>query len=177
MVKCRECGFLAVRDQLGEVCEAARDTREKGSRRDYSGHPGCPSLFCYRGSAAFPAVPTNPIQEIAAAIDKEIDCPTHTPWLEGRSPKEHVEMDLIEQQRAWQRDENARHDARENLRDRRQMIGLGIAAIGLVAGPLLTLLVSQKQQITVQPATPTVIVQPATPTVIVQPPARGSAQP
>ena len=117
MVKCRECGFLAVRDELGEVCEATRETREKGTRRDYTGHWGCPSLFCYCGSAAFPSVPRNPIQAIAAAITAAIDCPRWQPWREGKSPKEHEEMGLIEiselrqaQLRHEDREESSRRD-------------------------------------------------------------------
>jgi len=44
-------------------------------------------------------------------LNSEIECDEFTPWQQGLTPKEHLEMNILERQRAWQVElENAQID-------------------------------------------------------------------
>lgn len=171
MVKCLNCGFLAVRDELdaGKVLEATESTRaggihsggvHAGSDKDWK----TANVFCFAGSPAFPK-PYEPGQpyvcssgEVVPLISSEIDCPNWREWERGFTPKEHKIM------------EQARVFANFLLAGQRQTLYLNaLLALSSVAGALFTGWNAWRPA--TSPPAPTIInqVQPATPTAIVQP--------
>lgn len=99
MVRCKDCGYLAVRDQLdvAKVSEATRDYRTQGRQRDSVGGntPGTP--ICHIGMRTFEHRDS---PSIVAETSQEFECNGFTPWIEGRSPKAHEEMSFVEQMEA-----------------------------------------------------------------------------
>lgn len=157
MVKCSECGFLAVRNtKTRTLVEAEFDYRQTGeqpkapleyvSRKFYSDYPSCfvlaVQLKCEIGESCHSS-------KICQAIKLDRDCEKFTPWLQGFSPKEHKEM-LHEKQllewkanredadRVWQEKQTKKdqtwREGQSQKADRRFIIGLICAFLtGLIA--------------------------------------------
>ena len=121
MVKCGDCGFLALRNSYtGALDEADEGFRESGTasriRRDLSVVPTDsyiePFLYPYQGAPLCFARAINLARELSRLnrpvldiISQERDCLSFTPWEHGFTPKEHREM--LE-----------RHEAQENEKRR-----------------------------------------------------------
>lgn len=92
VVKCSECGYLAVRDREGNVIEVVGRVRETGG---FGGDKGHADFFCIQRSDAFSLLPPRGDgHERATCIRQERDCLVYCRWMEGYSPKEHVEIML-----------------------------------------------------------------------------------
>ena len=116
MVKCADCGYLAVRSKVDySLGEATSDFREKGMvaiGRDDRGmnqhplHENIPLCFTrqpyFRDATKNIKNRDNPFEEVKAMIQKDIDCKEFTTWQQGFTPKEHREMQSIKEQREWQ---------------------------------------------------------------------------
>ena len=99
-MKCRDCGFLAVRNpKTGHFQEAIGPTRNNGAVDGYHTLPHC-SVAAYDINVECSDRPEN----FLPVTKEERTCGHFTAWHEGFSPKEHLEMRLLEQQRQWQRD-------------------------------------------------------------------------
>ena len=127
MVRCNECGFLAVRDEYdNSVGEADGETRAHGEHRSSQGNKTCARLKCYRVSPSFPAVPPRPAVAIAAAIGQEIDCPLWRQWSEGKTPQEHEQMSFAEimelRQKTMQLEAKQQADERERRMEERHAL-------------------------------------------------------
>lgn len=163
-VKCKDCGYLAVQcDTTRQWIEASRDFRNTGfiewesfartgqwedpsslaGRRIYREEPAC-----FRGKADFVAelelfghgrIPGE--EERCKVFDKERDCDGFRRWQLGFTPKEHLEMDLLEKQRDWQqREAQLQRDwqvAQEAKADSRHRQHLQVAALAAVVGAMI----------------------------------------
>ena len=149
MKACRDCGFLALRNNTTqELDEAYSYYRQKGE----ADTPHHPFPVCFAMAATlegevntsngdFAGVP------ILQVIEKDrSDCPEWTPWRQGFSPKEHREM-LIRQE---EQDRNrALLQGLEDLRARREdrTLLFGMIAVGLllvmatIVGPIVAALI------------------------------------
>jgi len=132
MVKCADCGFLALRDfESRELREAEREIRETGSQGDRStgvdahGIPRFEPIYeavalCIQGIRNFSSTPiqgatfARRIDPFAHAIQEDFECERFFDWREGLSPKEHLEIQARDQvldrqtaiqSMAWQRED------------------------------------------------------------------------
>ena len=120
-VRCADCGYLSLQEsdtrRLVEVeIKVRQDWKqlktipgERGPR--YESRP-----MCFARVADLPReAGGSDAGQIRAIVEAERDCPAFTPWLYGRTPREHEEMSLIEERRrndlAWQ-EERRREDAK-----------------------------------------------------------------
>ena len=96
-VKCADCGFLAIRDEYTEdVKEATRRVRERGEAVTSAQNTHRAKVFCYEGVRRM--LPLNmDAQQVAAMVNEEIECGEFRKWSEGKTPKEHEEMTILEQ--------------------------------------------------------------------------------
>jgi len=106
-VKCAACGFLAViRISPRELAEAEAEYRSRGHIADNNGrlvYEEFPVCFVRAARLKSEWVATRQAgQEPTGILKSERDCSAFIPWQQGFSPKEHVEMQLLEQQRTWQ---------------------------------------------------------------------------
>lgn len=112
MPKCAECGYLAARDQqTRDLKEAEVGMRERweipadphGMRPYYDLVPVC---FARATDFAKQVGPEQSRARVVELIQLARDCSSFTEWQHGRSPREHEEMKLAEEQRkrdlAWQ---------------------------------------------------------------------------
>ena len=98
VAKCKECAFLAVRDEYSEVVyEATKFTREHGRHKSSRGGATEADLFCYRACNCFPTWERGHDQRTAAAVAREIACELFREWHPGLTPKEHLDMILHEE--------------------------------------------------------------------------------
>lgn len=128
-VKCQECGFLAWRNiHTRELVEAEAEYRKNPDMsitelaRNFQSEPLC-YLAAYdirREIKEHVAIPGSngqePSNKVLHVISKERDCLSYTEWTHGLSPKEHLNMNLLEAQR---KREDARDDALRAREDRR----------------------------------------------------------
>ncbi len=102
MVKCSECGFLAVRNvETRELEEAESVYREFGVSPlmgKMEGHPTdrhSTIPLCIRGYQGLQHEITEALasdSRVSQVVHKDRDCELYTEWLLGFSPKEHLEM-------------------------------------------------------------------------------------
>ena len=161
MVKCADCGFVAVRgvesQQLfGPLHEQRRSGHSPANFNGVAINHVAP--ICVVGAFDLEQELPQPGPAHAANLmAKERECLKFTKWIPGLSPKEHIDMDLMERQRLYNdhllqvtrdredvRDKLASERAdrlsseqktREDRRDRRQNIALIIAALAICFGP------------------------------------------
>ena len=106
-VKCADCGFLALLNirtrQLVDVEDSIR--AGGGIPSDSAGYFYDERPFCFIRKFNFcdEVGPRADNGARIAVISKQRDCDGFTEWHQGFSPKEHVEMTLLEEQREWQR--------------------------------------------------------------------------
>ena len=116
-VKCKEWGFLAVRDMYKptEIQEALYTCRETGRQLAYNGMMKPAHMFCYINVRELR--PGGQNAESLALIGDAIDCDQFTPWHKGKTPKEHEDMVLL--QEVDRRNRDAREEDRR-LADQRR---------------------------------------------------------
>lgn len=120
-VRCADCGYLAVRENvtwtLWEAEQEFRDDLQSPSNisglanaqpRSFGGAP-----LCFVGETDFAIEPGGTEQDKKARrlalLSKDRSCDSFIEWKRGFTPKEHMEMNLLLEQRKWQRD-TARED-------------------------------------------------------------------
>jgi len=113
MVKCKDCGYLAVRDEYNNnVCEAAELTRNHGQHQSSQGSSTRAKVFCFNNSPCFPCITNEgPVRQrtthskagedpVVKCINENVDCARFVPWCPGKSPAEQEKMvSLQEMQR------------------------------------------------------------------------------
>lgn len=118
MVKCRDCGFLAVRmrathETPARLIEVEDDYRSKGAYDE--SYDRVPICFMRKAdlrweigewtkkfdaaTKADQAMREPLTNQLWAIIDRERECDGYTDWLRGWSPREHLEMQMLEEQR------------------------------------------------------------------------------
>ena len=156
-VRCAECGYLAIREvKKWTLCEAERKYRDdlttppNGPDREYQFVP-----VCFAGEVSFAESLQGSEKEKRAecrsAISRDRECPSFTSWKPGFSPKEHVDMQLVREQREWQQGEEKRRREwqKEQEEDRRkwearlQTRELSAGAVVAIAAAVLGGLVAQ----------------------------------
>lgn len=107
-VTCAACGFFAVRHLESQLLVSP------GAAQRKSGHPpGGPNAKCAVGTVPFCAVNSEaahehgveytPPAEFVKIAKSTRECGAFTKWLPGLTPKEHLDMAVLEDQRTWQR--------------------------------------------------------------------------
>jgi hypothetical protein len=101
-VKCADCGYLAVRVRRTRLLfDAEQDYRDSGSIPSI-GNEGIydPAPICFVRAINISAEykPADGTPERQKIVQKERDCQEFTEWQQGLTPKEHLEMNLLEQQ-------------------------------------------------------------------------------
>ena len=142
MVKCSECGYLAVRDKDSrELKEAEVEYRKRGLRiAKYEYIPICfvqvrdfrDEVINKKGASNLDNI------SIGEFISKEIKCELFTKWLQGLTPKEHVEMIDRERMLKWQIE---REDADRKWRTKQQWFMVLVAGIFTIIGAVIVLLI------------------------------------
>jgi hypothetical protein len=112
---CAECGYLGIRSsttkELVEVEETFRregaEDRTGGVQAAYVGKPVCAIM-----AADLQAVVSSRRgSSIAQMLSEQRNCEHGTRWLRGFTPKEHLQMNLIEEQREkhrkWEEEDRA----------------------------------------------------------------------
>jgi hypothetical protein len=112
MVKCIDCGYLTLRrNSTRELVEVEAEIRDTGEiPKDHYGPRDIqplydPPLICFRNKFKLyeeqnAVTGVGPAGRILAVINKERPCDKFKKWVQGFTPKQHVEMDLIERQQA-----------------------------------------------------------------------------
>ncbi len=144
-VKCKDCGFLAFRRkesmELVAVDPSFRENPDMAARGRHAHYSSVPVCFVAESDiedelSGCKIISTKSVGEV---ISKERECGGYTSVIHGLSPREHLQMQLLEEQR---KREDVRDNAvkkREDDRDRAQaranmwntLIGATIAAFGL----------------------------------------------
>ena len=131
LVRCAECGLLAMRDfKTRELCETENSVRDRGEMP-----PGIPgsqhkrfddSPICVARKVDFQELMSNTgaakvAEQIYSVCNSERECDRFLRWQPGMTPKEHLQMDMIERQREWQKsvDERDRQWRKEDRDDDR----------------------------------------------------------
>lgn len=97
MVKCQDCGFLAVRDHYSDaVCEASEFTRSTGRHKSSNGSTTVANIFCFVGAKQFTEDQTGSAHSSLTTMQCEFECHQFKQYIQGRNAREHVEMTLIE---------------------------------------------------------------------------------
>ncbi len=127
MVKCADCGLLCVRRldsrALEEVDSEVRRTWKLPSQPNtsYKMHDDLPLCFDrveeFQLELALVKDSGTTCDGIIGILSKERDCPSFDAWKQGFSPKEHVELKILNDQRLWQA---TREDADRLWRDRQE---------------------------------------------------------
>ncbi len=138
MVKCADCGYLAVRSKVDySLGEAAIDFRDKGAvaigyddkgMNQHTLHELMPLCFArqpyLRNAIKKIDEQKNRNDEVRRIINQEIDCKGFTDWQQGFTPKEHREMLDRERLLQWQS---------EREKDDRFLDNKRIGLIGVIA--------------------------------------------
>ncbi len=137
MVKCADCGYLAVRNkETHALVSPAREQRETGEappapgavERPIGTIPICAIGVCdlrrkveeaRRGMVGKPVIRDGEAPK--AVIQKDHDCQRSTKWIPALSPKEHIDMDLLEKQQVWDDERDKRQQAWQEERDARNL--------------------------------------------------------
>jgi hypothetical protein len=107
-VRCRDCGYLAIREFANrELVEAEACVRKDGAmpptiphaHRKYELIP-----LCFAGAMDFStemqiAAGADDPRKIVSVCSDERTCESFTTWQIGHSPKEHRKMDMLKEQR------------------------------------------------------------------------------
>jgi hypothetical protein len=101
-VKCRDCGFLAIRDPFSPnstMTEAYELVRNQGWQNASSGKRTIARLYCYANQKTFANPLVDQPKKIVAEIGQEIECDAFRLWHPGKSPEKHEEMTILERVR------------------------------------------------------------------------------
>ena len=142
MAKCRDCGYLAFRHHSGlhlmEVTERFRKTGEAFLGKPYQDGPIC-------AIAAWPLekeIENDDPSEYKKVFHEERDCDQMTTWHRGFTPKEHVEMNLREQQakreREWRQEDMELAKQSMKVSNQTVLCAAGIGFVGALVAAILT---------------------------------------
>jgi len=98
-VKCKYCGLLAVRTNESELQEAHETLRDEGalSQNLHNGQILCiVKAFDLKTEIAEQPNNTNSTKRILPVLEKDRECKKFRDWVQGFSPKEHLQMILSE---------------------------------------------------------------------------------
>ena len=98
MVKCKDCGYLAVRNAYGpETHEATEEVRDTGHARDRVNGVYTPKILCWKHDDKFKPVKirgglsdrgsSGDRKEIIESINRDIKCNSFRDWIPGKSPE------------------------------------------------------------------------------------------
>ncbi len=116
MAQCMKCGFVAARDFLTrtmlEVDEGFRKHADRGHGPSgkvlYFERPICAAMAF---NLSEEATDTSERQTLAV-LSRERECDSFTPWQQEFTPKEHLEMKMLQQQKEWQLEQERKADER-----------------------------------------------------------------
>ena len=137
MVKCSECGFLAVRTSpnIGEVPYLAE--MHEGHRREArisERNVYYPKPVCFMRVAWFreqmDEVPNDAYPDLSPVIHADHPCDEFTEWHQGFSPKEHREM--LDRQFLFDAEERRRKE--DKAWRRTELVVLGVIAVVVAGG-------------------------------------------
>lgn len=145
MVQCKDCGFLSAvfHGKHVEVTETTRETLEENTL-----HPRCfvrAAKFDCHGEVDSSGH-TAPGSYALDLVSERV-CDSFREWEQGFSPKEHVDMRMMERQEKREDARDAAAKSREDNRDRAQLwmhiiellvIGLLVPAVMIVAQVVTT---------------------------------------
>jgi hypothetical protein len=148
MVKCSDCGFLAVRDmrsrQLVEMEQGYRIKGQSPQVIDFSPHfniydePRCfVRAFDLREEVKKDTRQCSLQEKILSVINCNRNCKSFTKWHQGFTPKEHQEM--IDRESMLKRQADI-EDADRKWRTRQQWYMVIIAGIFTILGGIIALL-------------------------------------
>ncbi len=140
---CEKCGYLGIRNaatlQLVEVDEAFRELAItppglNGLKSVYTGKPVC-AVMAHDLASECKASHGQPVLDVFRLKRDCGDRGKSITWQRGFTPKEHVEMQLLDEQRAWQEQQAEKAENRhlEAMRTQR-FTALIAAVIGFIAG-------------------------------------------
>lgn len=136
--KCKDCGWLAVRDErTRQVCEADPTVRDQGKHVSANGGASVARVFCWNDHRKFSEDEIGSQVSVVASIGAEIDCQISTPYRQGKTPGQVEEDKRIETIEARQsqlaedaKAEKAKQRERDEKRDAdnwaRFWIGIGL---------------------------------------------------
>lgn len=135
MVKCAECGFLALRNRVSrELVEVEGPLRQSANapmprtptepRELYERTPLC---FA-RARQLQDEVSNDDRHELLRVFQRDRDCPSFTTWQQGFTPKEH--RDMLDRQ--WLLEREERRDKEQRQWQTRQRI-IDLVVLGLIA--------------------------------------------
>lgn len=105
-VRCAKCGLLGVREKssgrIVEVTETGREYGQESPTRIRENRIG-PFLCCAQVQR-FPEQQS----EAKLLLDEERNCDRFVAWQTGFLPKEHIDMNILEENRRWQEKRDAR---------------------------------------------------------------------
>lgn len=105
MVRCADCGYLAVRKlATREICEAElrlRKSWDMPAHGNYSLYDAFPLCFVLAPELEKGLIAGGK-ENVLRMIQREHNCEAFTPWMNGHTPKEHQEMIRELEHRKWQ---------------------------------------------------------------------------
>ena len=152
MVKCANCGYLAVRNKtdyyLGEASIDFRDrgsialgTDDKGNNQHplHEKIPLCFARYHYLGDAIKSIQhKDNPFNEVTTIIQADINCSEFIEWQQGFTPKEHREMVDRDKMLKLQNDREVADRKWRDKQDKKLVIIAGIFTfLGAIIGALI----------------------------------------
>jgi hypothetical protein len=154
VVKCVECGFLALKQFAGsEIVEADSEFREDGANLHLRSTVNESFPICFMRSFDLDSEcreiqasssKRNEPDIVKEVIQKERHCDTFIPWHMGFSPKEHREILDIQMEKEWreQRLQEDRAWREEQAKQERhwRTVQLAILVAGLVITAIITII-------------------------------------
>ena len=126
MVRCADCGLLCYKNQATRTFEhvdaEARKTAQfptyklGGGNIRFRYDPYCLVLACDLAKELKARTPPSdaggnfqsPIEAVLEVIGEQRECSSWVKWRPGFSPKEHMEMQLLDEQRKWEQEQRER---------------------------------------------------------------------
>ena len=152
MVKCADCGFLGVRiRQTRQIVDAEPLMRERGYNPALT-IAGADTVYddavlCFVRAHNLAAEMGRADEENRRrVVQQERECQRFTPWIQGLTPKEHIELKIEEDRQLWQTEQELAdkiwREKQEDKADQRhreaiaaaRSMSLVSALIGFVAG-------------------------------------------
>lgn len=150
MVKCIECGLLAVKDEYTKKsCEADKETRETGLHSSSEGNLTPAKWTCYGNSPKFKDPESwrygqltkegDEENDTLAAFKENVDCDKFLAYHPGKSPQEHEDMSFQEKMQIQQIEFERRIERRHHSNLILHGLTILVAAAGLILSSLIAL--------------------------------------
>lgn len=147
-VKCADCGYLAVRHRTTrQLYDAEESLRVNGElpildNRGYV-YDEWPVCFVRAANFRVEMEDNSATPHRKRVLNQPRECDQFTPWHQGFSPKEHVEMKMLDEQKQWQRDEAAEQrrwqERQTELAEKHHRVNFGVALLAALIGAVATL--------------------------------------